>query len=124
MNSPSSRSQWRALYAASCAGTCHRRSSSAGQTNSSPGSSGPEAGSACYPYQLGRIRFHDPETGKTLVILTNYIALPAPAIGALSGIEQCRAENGHPDLIPSAACLLKSFIFNVKRRKSFGTPSA
>ncbi len=30
-----------------------------------------------YPVHLRRIRFHDPETGKTLVFLTNNTALPA-----------------------------------------------
>jgi len=36
-----------------------------------------------YPEQLRRIRFKDPETGKTLVFLTNYTTLPALTIGAL-----------------------------------------
>jgi transposase len=36
-----------------------------------------------YPEQLGRIRFKDPETGKTLVFLTNNTALPALTIAAL-----------------------------------------
>jgi hypothetical protein len=30
-----------------------------------------------YPDHLPRIRFHDPETGKTLVFLTNNTTLPA-----------------------------------------------
>jgi hypothetical protein len=36
-----------------------------------------------YPEQLRRIRFKDPETGKTLVFLTNNTALPALTITAL-----------------------------------------
>ena len=36
-----------------------------------------------YPERLRRIRFKDPETGKTLVFLTNNTALPALTIGAL-----------------------------------------
>ena len=36
-----------------------------------------------YAEQLRRIRFKDPETGKTLVILTNNTALPALTIAAL-----------------------------------------
>jgi hypothetical protein len=36
-----------------------------------------------YPEQLRRIRFKDPESGKTLVFLTNNIALPALTIAAL-----------------------------------------
>ncbi len=36
-----------------------------------------------YPDHLRRIRFHDPETGKTLVFLTNNTALPALTIAAL-----------------------------------------
>jgi hypothetical protein len=36
-----------------------------------------------YPEQLRRIRFQDPETGKTLVFLTNNTALPALTIAAL-----------------------------------------
>ncbi|MDO8753976.1 MAG: IS4 family transposase [Anaerolineales bacterium] len=36
-----------------------------------------------YPEQLRRIRFKDPETGKTLVFLTNNTALPALKIAAL-----------------------------------------
>ncbi len=36
-----------------------------------------------YPEQLRRIRFKDPETGKTLVFLTNHTALPALTIAAL-----------------------------------------
>ena len=36
-----------------------------------------------YPEHLRRIRFHDPETGKTLVFLTNNTALPALTIAAL-----------------------------------------
>ena len=36
-----------------------------------------------YPEQLRRIRFKDPETGKTLVFLTNNTALPATTIAAL-----------------------------------------
>lgn len=36
-----------------------------------------------YPEQLRRIRFKDPETGKTLVLLTNNTALPALTIAAL-----------------------------------------
>jgi hypothetical protein len=36
-----------------------------------------------YPEQLRRIRFNDPETGKTLVFLTNNTALPALTIAAL-----------------------------------------
>jgi hypothetical protein len=33
-----------------------------------------------YPERLRRIRFKDPETGKTLVFLTNQTSLPAPTI--------------------------------------------
>ena len=36
-----------------------------------------------YPEQLRRIRFKDPETGKTLVFLTNNTVLPALTIAAL-----------------------------------------
>jgi hypothetical protein len=36
-----------------------------------------------YPEQLRRIRFKDPETGKTLVFLTNNMTLPALTIAAL-----------------------------------------
>ena len=36
-----------------------------------------------YPDQLRRIRFKDPETGKTLVFLTNQCTLPAATICAL-----------------------------------------
>ena len=36
-----------------------------------------------YPEQLRRIRFKDPESGKTLVFLTNNTALPALTIAAL-----------------------------------------
>lgn len=36
-----------------------------------------------YPDHLRRIRFNDPETGKTLVFLTNNTALPALTIAAL-----------------------------------------
>lgn len=36
-----------------------------------------------YPDQLRRIRFHDPETGKHLVFLTNHVSLPALTISAL-----------------------------------------
>jgi hypothetical protein len=36
-----------------------------------------------YPDHLRRIRFHDPETGKTLVFLTNNTTLPAITIAAL-----------------------------------------
>lgn len=36
-----------------------------------------------YPEQLRRIRFKDPESGKTLVFLTNNTALPASTIAAL-----------------------------------------
>jgi hypothetical protein len=36
-----------------------------------------------YPEHLRRIRFHDPESGKTLVFLTNNTALPALTIAAL-----------------------------------------
>ena len=36
-----------------------------------------------YPDHLRRIRFNDPETGKTLVFLTNNTALPALAMAAL-----------------------------------------
>jgi len=36
-----------------------------------------------YPALLRRIRFKDPETGKTLVFLTNHVALPALTICAL-----------------------------------------
>ena len=36
-----------------------------------------------YPEQLRRIRFKDPETGKTLVFLTNNTALPPLTIAAL-----------------------------------------
>jgi len=36
-----------------------------------------------YPDHLRRIRFHDPETGKTLVFLTNNTTLPAVTIAAL-----------------------------------------
>ena len=36
-----------------------------------------------YPAHLRRIRFRDPETGKTLVFLTNQVTLPALTICAL-----------------------------------------
>ena len=36
-----------------------------------------------YPEHLRRIRFKDPETGKTLIFLTNQVALPALTICAL-----------------------------------------
>lgn len=36
-----------------------------------------------YPEQLRRVRFKDPESGKTLVFLTNNTALPALTIAAL-----------------------------------------
>lgn len=36
-----------------------------------------------YPQQLRRIRFKDPETGKTLIFLTNNFSLPSPTICAL-----------------------------------------
>ena len=36
-----------------------------------------------YPGHLRRIRYRDPESGKTLVFLTNQFALPAPTICAL-----------------------------------------
>jgi transposase len=36
-----------------------------------------------YPDHLRRIRFNDPETGKTLVFLTNNTTLPAATIAAL-----------------------------------------
>ena len=36
-----------------------------------------------YPENLQRIRFKDPETGKTLIFLTNNFVLPALAIEAL-----------------------------------------
>ena len=36
-----------------------------------------------YPEQLRRIRFKDPDSGKTLLFLTNNTALPAPTIAAL-----------------------------------------
>jgi transposase len=36
-----------------------------------------------YPTQLRRIRFNDPETGKTLIFLTNQMILPAATICAL-----------------------------------------
>jgi transposase len=36
-----------------------------------------------YPQSLRRIRFKDPETGKTLVFLTNNFTLPSPTICAL-----------------------------------------
>ena len=36
-----------------------------------------------YPQHLRRIRFKDPESGKTLVFLTNHMALPALTIAAL-----------------------------------------
>jgi hypothetical protein len=36
-----------------------------------------------YPDHLRRIRFHDPETGKTLVFLTNNTTLPALTVAAL-----------------------------------------
>jgi hypothetical protein len=38
---------------------------------------------AKYPDHLRRIRFNDPETGKTLVFLTNNTALPALTVAAL-----------------------------------------
>jgi hypothetical protein len=36
-----------------------------------------------YPQHLRRIRFRDPESGKTLIFLTNHMALPALTIAAL-----------------------------------------
>jgi hypothetical protein len=36
-----------------------------------------------YPDQLRRVRFNDPETGKTLVFITNQMTLPATTICAL-----------------------------------------
>jgi transposase len=36
-----------------------------------------------YPAQLRRVRFNDPETGKTLIFLTNQMTLPAATICAL-----------------------------------------
>ena len=36
-----------------------------------------------YPEHLRRVRFKDPETGKTLIFLTNNTALPAPVIAQL-----------------------------------------
>ena len=36
-----------------------------------------------YPEQIRRIRFKDPDSGKTLVFLTNNTALPAQTIAAL-----------------------------------------
>jgi IS4 transposase len=36
-----------------------------------------------YPEQLRRVRFKDPDSGKTLVFLTNNTALPALTIAAL-----------------------------------------
>ena len=36
-----------------------------------------------YPQHMRRIRFKDPETGKTLIFLTNHMALPALTIAAL-----------------------------------------
>ena len=36
-----------------------------------------------YPYQHQRIRFKDPDSGKTLVFLTNNMLLPPPNIAAL-----------------------------------------
>ncbi len=36
-----------------------------------------------YPEQLRRVRFKDPETGKTLVLLTNNTSLPAHVIAQL-----------------------------------------
>ena len=36
-----------------------------------------------YPQHLRRIRFKDPESGKTLIFLTNHMALPALTIAAL-----------------------------------------
>jgi len=36
-----------------------------------------------YPQPLRRIRFKDPETGKTLIFLTNHFTLPSPTICAL-----------------------------------------
>jgi NAD(P)-dependent dehydrogenase (short-subunit alcohol dehydrogenase family) len=36
-----------------------------------------------YPQHLRRIRFKDPQTGKTLIFLTNHMALPALTIAAL-----------------------------------------
>jgi hypothetical protein len=36
-----------------------------------------------YPQHLRRIRFKDPETGRTLIFLTNHMALPALTIAAL-----------------------------------------
>ena len=36
-----------------------------------------------YPEQLRRVRFNDPETGKTLIFLTNQMTLPATTICAL-----------------------------------------
>ena len=36
-----------------------------------------------YPERLRRIRFKDPDTGKTLVFLTNHFAIPALSVCAL-----------------------------------------
>jgi IS4 transposase len=36
-----------------------------------------------YPSHLRRIRYHDPDTGKNLVFLTNQLTLPAATIYAL-----------------------------------------
>lgn len=36
-----------------------------------------------YPAQLRRVRFNDPETGKTLIFLTNQMTLPAMTVCAL-----------------------------------------
>ena len=35
-----------------------------------------------FPEHLRRVRFKDPESGKTLIFLTNYTALPALTIAA------------------------------------------
>ena len=49
-SSPFNPSPSSAPCVANCVGTCHRRSSSVGLTNSSPGSSGPEAVSMLAPH--------------------------------------------------------------------------
>ena len=36
-----------------------------------------------YPERLRRIRYKDPETGKTLVFLTNHFGIPAASVCAL-----------------------------------------
>lgn len=37
-----------------------------------------------YPQHLRRVRFHDPDSGKTLVFITNHFTLPAATVCALS----------------------------------------